>query len=169
MFSPPLFYLIFYQRPDTFTEEPSEVGFFQSFFFIKFLENRLKVFQIKNLVLHLFLLKLRVKFDSALGCVNKSLGVPKILFKKSLGINPKQGFYLTLIFELVWVVTDPPTKKRSSKWGAVWPSSASSIEINFVLLAEVIAFHLWLSVIEVWKLCLQLAFSWSFLMIFLEE
>ena len=37
------------------------------------------------------------------------------------------------------------------------------------LLAEVVAFHMWLPVIEVWKSCLQLAFLWPFLTISLEE
>ena len=38
--------------------------------------------KVKGSVLHLFLLKLRVKFDSTLGHVNKRSEVTKILFKK---------------------------------------------------------------------------------------
>ena len=60
-------------------------------------------------------------------------------------------------------------KKRYSKWGAVWPSGTGSIEMVLALLAEVVAFHMWLSVIEVWKLSLQLAFLWPFLTVSLEE
>ena len=54
------------------------VGFFWSSFLIKFLENILEVFKVRNLVLQLFLLKLKVIFNFAQGCVNKNLGVTKI-------------------------------------------------------------------------------------------
>ena len=88
MFSPPLFHLSFYQRSETFAEEPNKVGFFQRSLLIEFLENGLKVFKVRGLVLYLFLLKLRVTFDSSLGRVDESLGVTKILSKKSLEIDP---------------------------------------------------------------------------------
>ena len=88
MFSLPLFYLGFYQWSETFAEEPNKVGFFWSSLLIQFLENRLEVFKVRDPVLHLFLLKLRVTFDFALGCVDESLGVTKIFSKKSLEINP---------------------------------------------------------------------------------
>ena len=48
----------------------------------------MEVFKVRGLVLHFFLLKLRVIFDSASGRVNKSSGVTKIFLKKSLEINP---------------------------------------------------------------------------------
>ena len=51
------------------------------------------------------------------------------------------------MFVLVPAETDPPTKKRGGKYGAVWPSGADGIEIVFALLAEVVAFYMWLSVI----------------------
>ena len=89
MFSPLLFYLGFYRRFETFAEEPNKVGFFQRSFFIEFLENRLEMFKVRSLVLLFFLLKLRVIFDSALGCVNKSSGVTEILLKTSLEIDPE--------------------------------------------------------------------------------
>ena len=88
MFSPPLFHLGFYQRSETFTEEPNKVGFFWSSLLIEFLENGLEVFKVRSPVLHLFLLKLRVTFDSAPGRVDESSGVTEILSKKSLEIDP---------------------------------------------------------------------------------
>ena len=39
---------------------------------MKFLKNELEIFKIKNPVLHLFLLRIRVIFDSTLDYVNKS-------------------------------------------------------------------------------------------------
>ena len=87
MFLLPLFYLGFYRRSETFAEEPNKVGFFRSSLLIEFLENRLEVFKVRDSVLHLFLLKLRVMFDSAPGRVDKSFGVTEILSKKSLEID----------------------------------------------------------------------------------
>ena len=89
MFSPPLFYLGFYRRSETFVEEPNKVGFFRNFLLIEFLENELEVFKVRDPVLHLFLLKLRVTFDSAPGRVDESSGVIEILLKKSLEIDPE--------------------------------------------------------------------------------
>ena len=68
-------------------EEVNRVGFFQSSCVIEFLENGLEMFKVRDSVLHLFLLKLKVTFDSALDRVDKNLGVTKILSKKSLEIN----------------------------------------------------------------------------------
>ena len=48
----------------------------------------MEVFKVRGLVLHLFLLKLRVMFDSAPGHINKSSRVTEILSKKSFEINP---------------------------------------------------------------------------------
>ena len=73
----------------------------------------------KNPVLHFFLLKQRVTFDSALSCVDKSLGVIKIFLKKSLEMNPSYGSYLTPIFMLVPVETNPPIKKKVGKWDVI--------------------------------------------------
>ena len=72
MFLPPLFYLSFYRRSETFAEEPNEFGFFQSSLLIEFLENRLEVFMMRGPVLHFFLLKLRVMFDSAPSRIDES-------------------------------------------------------------------------------------------------
>ena len=69
----------------------------------------------KDLVLYLFLLKLRVTLDSTSSCVNERLGVTKILLKKSLEIYLEYGFYLSPIFMLVLAETDLPTKKKSGK------------------------------------------------------
>ena len=149
MFLLPLFYLSFYQQSETFAEEANKVEFFRSSLLIKFLENKLDVFKVRGLVLHLFLLKLRVTFDSALGRVNKSLGVAKILLKKSLKIDRGQGFYLTPTFMLRLVETDLPTKKRGGKWGAVWFSGIGSIEMVLALVADVVVFYMWLPVMEV--------------------
>ena len=77
----------FYRWSKIFTEEPNKVGFFWSSLLIEFLENGLDVFKVRGLVLHLFLLKLRVMFDSTPARVNKSSGVTKILLKKGLKIN----------------------------------------------------------------------------------
>ena len=68
-------------------EEANKVRFFQSFFLIEFLENGLNVFKMRDPVLHLFLLKLRVTFDFALGPVDKNSGVTEIFSKKSLNID----------------------------------------------------------------------------------
>ena len=87
VFSPPLFHLSFYRWSEIFAEEINKVRFFLSSFLIKFLENRLKMFKVRASILHLFLLKLRVMFDSALGYVDKSLRVAEIFSKKSLKIN----------------------------------------------------------------------------------
>ena len=87
MFSPPLFHLSFYRLSETFAEEPNKVRFFWSFLFIEFLGNGFEVFKVRDLVLHLFLLKLRVTFDSVPCRVDENLGVTKILSKKSLKIN----------------------------------------------------------------------------------
>ena len=48
----------------------------------------MEVFKVRSPVLHLFLLKLRVIFDSALGRVDESLGVTEIFSKKRLEIDP---------------------------------------------------------------------------------
>ena len=88
VFSPPIFYLSFYRQSETFAEEPNKVGFFQSSLLTKFLDNGLEIFKVRGLVLHLFLLKLRVTFDSAPGYVDESSGVTEILLKKSLEIDP---------------------------------------------------------------------------------
>ena len=45
------------------------------------------VYKVRGLVLHFFLLKLRVTLDSALGRVDESSGVTEILLKKSLEID----------------------------------------------------------------------------------
>ena len=88
VFSPPLFHLGFYRRSETFAEEPNKVGFFRSSLLIEFLKNGLEVFKVRGLVLHLFVLKLRVTFDFALGRIDESSGVTEILLKKSFEINP---------------------------------------------------------------------------------
>ena len=89
MFSSPLYHLGFYRRSETFAEEPNKVGFFRSSLLIEFLENELEVFKVRSPVLYLFLLKLRVTFDSTKGCVDESSGVTKILSKKNLEIDPR--------------------------------------------------------------------------------
>ena len=88
MFLPLLFYLGLYRRFETFAKELNKVRFFRSSLLIEFLENRLEVFKVRSPVLHLFLLKLRVTFDSVPGRVDKSSGVTEILLKKSLEIDP---------------------------------------------------------------------------------
>ena len=88
MFSLPLFHLSFYRRSETFADESNKVGFFRSSLFINFSENRLEVFKVRDAVLYLFLLKLRITFDSAPGRINESSRVTKILLKKRLEIDP---------------------------------------------------------------------------------
>ena len=88
VFSPPLFRLGLYQRSETFAEELNKVGFFQSSLLIEFLENGLEVFKVRGPVLHLFLLKLGVMFDSTPSCVDESSEVTEILLKKSREIDP---------------------------------------------------------------------------------
>ena len=68
-------------------EKPNKVEFFQSSFLIEFLKNGLEMFKVRGPVLHLFLLKLRVTFDSAPGHIDESSGVTEILSKKSLEID----------------------------------------------------------------------------------
>ena len=48
----------------------------------------MEVFKVRDSVLHFFLLKLRVMFNSAPGHVDESLGVTEILLKKTLEIDP---------------------------------------------------------------------------------
>ena len=55
---------------------------------MEFLENKLEMFKVRGPVLHLFLLKLRVTFDSAPGYIDESLEVTKIFLKKNLKIDP---------------------------------------------------------------------------------
>ena len=100
------------------------------------------MFKVRGQALHLFLLKLRVTFDSAPGCVDGNSRVTKILLKKSLEINPGQGSYLNLIFLLVPAKTNMPTKKKGGKRGAVLLSDAGSIEIVLTLLTKVVAFYM---------------------------
>ena len=45
------------------------------------------MFKVRDPVLHLFLMKLRVTFNSTPGGVDESLGVTEILLKKSLKID----------------------------------------------------------------------------------
>ena len=66
-------------------------------------------------VLYLFLLKLRVMFNSTLSRVDKNSGVTKILSKKSLKIGSKQRSYLSSMFVLLLVEIDLLIKKRNSK------------------------------------------------------
>ena len=43
----------------------------------------------KNLVLYLFELKLRVSFNSTLNCINKNSGITKKILKKNFKLRPK--------------------------------------------------------------------------------
>ena len=96
-----LFYLSFYQQFEVFLEEPDKVKFFQSFLFIKVLDDTLEVLKLRSLVLNFFELKLRVPFNSTLSCIDKNSRVIKIFLKKNLKLSPYQGFYLILIFILI--------------------------------------------------------------------
>lgn len=73
----------------------------------------------RSQALDFFLLKLRVPFDFASGCINKCSRVTKISSKKKLEIYLEQGFYLSLIFVLVLVETDLFTKKNGGKYGTI--------------------------------------------------
>lgn len=66
------------------------------------------------LVLYLFLLKLKVRFNSNPGYINKSLRVTKICLEKILKRNIWQKFYLTLIFVLVPIEADLLKKKKAA-------------------------------------------------------
>ena len=67
----------------------NKIKYLQNIFFIEFLENILEGFKIKNLILHLFLLKQRVIFNFTLGHINKNSKVIKIFLKKNLEIGLK--------------------------------------------------------------------------------
>lgn len=73
------------------------------------------MFKLRSLILYLFLLKLKVLFDSVLNYIDKYFGVTKILLKKSFEICLEQKFYLIPIFVLVRTETDLPINKRDSK------------------------------------------------------
>lgn len=45
------------------------------------------MFNVRDLVLYFFILKLRVLFDSPQGCINKSLEVTKTTLEKCLKLN----------------------------------------------------------------------------------
>ena len=79
---------------------------------MKFLKNRLKVFKVKDLVLYLFLLKLKVIFDFTLGHINKRFKVTKTFLEKSFELTLEQMFYLTLIFILVSIEANLVIKKK---------------------------------------------------------
>ena len=96
-------------------EELNKLAFFQSFFFIKIFSNRLELFKIINLVLDLFLLKLRVIFDFFLGYVNKNSKLTKNFLKKHFKLSPRQKSDLILIFIIVSTEPDPLIKKRCGK------------------------------------------------------
>lgn len=55
-------------------------------FFFKFLETRLEIFKLKSLIIHIFVIELRVIFDSTLDHINKSSRIIMILLKKSFKI-----------------------------------------------------------------------------------
>ena len=61
-----------------FLQKPDKIEFFSSSFFIKLLEDRLEMLKIRDLVLHLFELKLIVLFVCALSYFDKSTGVIEI-------------------------------------------------------------------------------------------
>lgn len=96
-------------------EESNKLAFFQIFFLIKIFSNRLELFKITNLVLHLFLLRLRVIFDFFLGHVNKNSKGTKIFLKKHFKLSPRQKSDLILIFIIVSIKPDPLIKKRCGK------------------------------------------------------
>lgn len=58
--------------------------------------------KVRRLILNLFLLVLRVLFDSVPGAVHKSPGVSKVLTEKRLKLDPRQGT-IGLLWELVLV------------------------------------------------------------------
>ena len=67
----------------------NKIKFFGIFFLIEFLEYRLKLFKIKNLILHLFLLKLRVTFSFTLSFITKNSRVTKIVLEKTFKLSLK--------------------------------------------------------------------------------
>ena len=86
----------------------NKVKFFQSFFFIKVLEQKLEIFKVKHLVLSLLELELRILLNSTLSHVNKNSRITKIFLKKNLKLGSKQEFYLALISILITVKVDLP-------------------------------------------------------------
>ena len=56
------------------------------------------MFKIRNFILHFFIPKLRVKFDSILGHINDKSRVTKIFLKKSPKLDYRQKLYLIPIF-----------------------------------------------------------------------
>ena len=70
----------------------NKVKFFLSFFLIEFLNNRLELFKVKSPVIYIFLLIIKVLFNSTLSHIKKSFGIAKIFLKKSLKLSLKQRF-----------------------------------------------------------------------------
>lgn len=65
---------------------------FKVFFFINLLEDKLEIFKVKDLVLYLFKLELKVLFDFILGYVSKSFIVIKIFLKKTFKFSLNKDF-----------------------------------------------------------------------------
>ena len=71
--------------------------------------------KLKNLVLYLFLLKLRILFNFTLGYINKYLRVTNIFLKKSLELGLGQRSYLIVMFVFMLVEGNLLIKKKSDK------------------------------------------------------
>lgn len=71
--------------------------------------------KVRDPVLYLFLLKLKVTVDFILDYVNKNLGLIKVLLEKKLELVLRKRFYLTPTLLLISAKADPLTKKRSNK------------------------------------------------------
>lgn len=87
-------------------EKLNNVRIFQGFFLIEFLKNRLEVLKIGDFVLNLFIVKVKIIFNSTLSCTNISSKVSKVVLKKNLELSLRQQFYLLQIFVLIVAGTD---------------------------------------------------------------
>ena len=75
------------------------------------------------------------------------------------------------MFLLVLIKIALLLKKKNSKKGTVYPSSTNNIEIIFILLIEMILFHIYLSIIKIKKFCFELIVLWLYLIatLYLEK
>lgn len=73
------------------------------------------MFKIKNLVLHLVLLKLGVMFNFVLGFFGKNSIVTTILMKKSFKFDLEQELYMTPMFIVRQIENHLPIKEISDK------------------------------------------------------
>ena len=96
--------------------------------------NSMEMLKVRRLILHFFLLILRVLSNATPSSIHGSFWVTQTFSKVSFELNPRQKSHC-LAAKLVLVLTkaDSTTKEQSYKWGVVDTKNASSINMILVL------------------------------------